>query len=157
MGFFVTTKVITSDIIEIPVEGKFGTCAAVVIAHGDVLVGVDMQQAKFEFVDHKACTAGIVLSPPESKSPRLDHDGTRVYNIKSTGMWYFFPDQGKEDWAVDKAMQEGQRRVEASAAEPGIIAASKKQAEQVLGCMFNEVGWKVTVRWADIVSDNSKH
>lgn len=149
MGFLVTTKIFTADIVETSLEGKVGTCTAIVIARGDVELGVDMQQAKFESVDYRGRSVVLLVPPPISNSPRLDFDRSTVYDIKTTGMWNLVPHSDIESLAVNKTMQDGQHRIVATAMEPTAIATSKKQAEQVLGCMFNQIGWKVTIHWTD--------
>lgn len=149
MGFLVTTKLFTADVVEESLEGKVGSCTAVVIARGDVEVGVDMQQAKFESVDPQARSAVLLLPPPTSNSPRLDHDRTHVYDVKTTGAWQLVPHGDVERMAIDKAMSDGQHRVGACATEPSVLAASKRQAEQVLGSMFDQIGWKVAICWTN--------
>ena len=102
------------------------------IIQGDALLAVDMSKAEVKDRDEKARTAAIVLPRPAVLSPRVNHERTQQWDIKSRS-WIRWP---ARSWATagpseQQAMREAQRLVERAAGtedEQGGGAAGRRRA-----------------------------
>ena len=144
-----TLRVDVADAIETEVKGYTGTIKAVLIVKGDVTVGVDLSQAKFLSIDEQARRAVLVLPPPRVQSVRLDHEHSKLVGVFSSGLWTITPGGGvAEAFVVNRAFRDGQRDVAKAADDPGLFERARKNTEQVLGCFFAAMAWRVEIRWS---------
>ena len=145
----VTTRVEVADVQETMLQGRVGSLKAVLLVKGDVLLGVDLSAAKFESIDEIRHTAVLVLPSPTVKSPRLDHERTKLFALSEAGLWRVTPGDAKADAElINRAHRDAQRYITAVAADPSLIDRSRRQAENVLTTFFKAVGWTVNVRWS---------
>jgi hypothetical protein len=117
---------------------------------GDFLLGVDLEEARFEAIDKEKHTAVLVLSQPRVKSPRVDHQRTRVYGVSTDGLWMLVPGDAGQCRAIDRAYEQAQRFVEEAAGDAKLIEQARRRAEQVLATFFAAMGWSVNVRWQSV-------
>jgi hypothetical protein len=118
------------------------------IITGDALLAVDMSQAEIKDLDEKTRTATIVLPRPAVLSPRVDHGGSRQWDIKSRS-WIPLAGAllGDRRAIEEQAMRQAQRLVERAAAAEDNAATARRGAEATLAEFYAAVGWRVSVRW----------
>ncbi len=87
MSELVTLRVPVSTVITSELAGYTGSTRCIVIVNGEVELGVDLEQARFEDIDTQARTATLVLPEPKTRAARLDHARTQVYSLDRHGLW----------------------------------------------------------------------
>jgi Protein of unknown function (DUF4230) len=148
LSSLVTTRVDVTDVLETQIAGRTGGMKVAIIVKGDFLVGVDLSRAGFESVDTSARTAVVVLPQPQTSSPRLDHERTKVFEVCESGLWQIAPGSGElSGILIDESYRQAQRRVVTTSKDSSLISCSRTRAEQVLRTCFEAAGWHVTVRW----------
>jgi hypothetical protein len=147
LSALVTTQIEVADLQETRLQGLTGGMRAVLVVKGDVLLTVDLQQARFEKVDPAARTAVLVLSKPKVQSPRVDEQRTRLVMLSSYGLWQVVPGDRASTDAVNQAYRSAQEQVAGAAMDPVLIARSQRQAESIVQCLFKVMRWDVVVRW----------
>ena len=153
MSCLVTSQVDVADIMETRVEetrveGFTGGVRMAIIVKGDFLLGTDLSQAKFVSVDEDNRSVVLMLPCPKTQSPRLNHDGTKVYRITETGLWLITPgDSQTIATLLNCAYREAQQFVIHAGKQPDLVLRAKQQAQQVLETFFTAVGWKITIQW----------
>lgn len=86
-----TVKVELADVRLTELKGKTGSLKAILIAHGQVTVGVDLSAARLEEVDPRQRTAVLILPQPKVLSVMLDHERTRLLGVWPSGLWTIVP------------------------------------------------------------------
>ena len=148
LSSLVTQRVDVAEACETTLEGYTGSIRAVLLAHGDVLLAVDLAGAKFEGVDPTARTAVIALPPPQVRSPRLDHRRTRLLAISESGLWQITPgDNRTSSTVIEQAYRQAQAAIARVGNDPDLLARARHQTERVLGAFFAATGWKIRVQW----------
>ena len=122
---------------------------AVLVVKGDLLLGSDLSRARLEAVDPARKTAVLVLPTPAVTSPRVDHERTRLFAVSESGLWQLAPGDAAQTAAVNEAYEQAQRLVAAAGRDPALLDRSRPQAERVLTCFYEALGWHVTVRWSN--------
>ena len=148
LSSLVTTRVEVADVQETRISGHTGGVRAVVVVKGDLLLSVDLARARLEAVDRTARTAVLVLPQPAAASPRVDHERTRLFEVREAGLWLIVPGDEARTEAVNRAFKEAQAVVAAVGEDPALRARAREQAERALGCFYDALGWRVTVRWS---------
>jgi hypothetical protein len=148
LSTLVTTRVEVADVQESRITGYTGGVRAVLLIKGDLLLGTDLSRARLEAVDPAARTAVLVLSPPAVTSPRVDHERTRLYAVNESGLWRVVPGDAAYAAAVNEAYIEAQHRVADVGEDVSVRDRSRRQAEQVLACFYETLGWRVKARWS---------
>jgi hypothetical protein len=144
----VTTRVEVADVLESDLDGYTGGMRVALLVKGDFLMGVDLSEARFEAVDDAARTAVLVLPQPRARSPRLDHEKTKVFAVSQSGLWQIAPGGGQATGKViDRGYREAQRLIAAAYEDPALVSRSRRQAEAVLATFFKAMGWEVSVKW----------
>ena len=118
------------------------------IIQGDALLAVDLSKAEVKDGDEKARTAAIVLPHPAVLSPRVNHERTQQWDIKSRS-WIPLAGSllGDRRAIEQRAMLEAQRLVERAAGTEDNKAAARQGVEGMLTEFYRGVGWQVSVRW----------
>lgn len=147
LASLVTTRVDVSDIQETEIQGHAGGIRAALLVKGDFLLGVDLSKAKFDSIDVQTHQAVLVLPQPRVSSPRLDHTRTRLFAVCESGLWQIVPGDRADTAVVNAAYRDAQQLVTQVSTHADLLDRSRRQAEQVLRCFFEALGWTVTVRW----------
>ena len=143
----VTLRVPISQIRSESLRGYLGGHTLTLAAHGDVLIGTDLEQAQFEQIDHGNKTLVLILPKPKALYARLDHEQTRVVAMNRHGLWVIaFGDAGGRV-LTNRAMRNAQRQLDKIGSDRNLIGRAQRRAEQILQGLFIRTGWKVTVRW----------
>jgi hypothetical protein len=118
------------------------------IITGDALLAVDMSAAEIRDRDEEARTATIILPRPAVLSPRVDHEGSRRWDIRSRS-WIPLAGAllGDRRAIEEQAMRQAQRLVERAAATEDNAATARHGAETALAEFYAAVGWRVSVGW----------
>jgi Protein of unknown function (DUF4230) len=144
LQYLVSTRVHVADVL----VGESRWLEGSWIIQGDALIGVDMSKAEIRDKDEKAHTAVIVLPQPTVISPRVNHEKSQQWDIKSRS-WIPLASQflGDRPAMEKQAMLEAQRLVERVAGSEDYKATARRGVEGMLGEFYRGVGWQVSVRW----------
>jgi hypothetical protein len=143
-----TMRINVADVVESDVSGYTGAMKAAIIVKGDVLLGVDLSQARLESVDRAGHTAVLVLPQPRPIELRLDHERSRVCVLCQTGLWQLAPGGGRTTAEViDRGYREAQRIIARAGDDPSLVPRARRHAEQAISAFFGATGWVVSVRW----------
>ena len=151
LAALLTNRVVVVDAVTISIAGYLGDLRAAVVVRGDAMITVDLTQARIEEVNHDARRAVIVLPSPHVESARVDHEGTRIVSVESSGLWTFISSDDGRAEVIDQAMRHAQQAVFKAAGEPAVLAEARTRAEMLIQSFFaSSLEWSVTVRWADL-------
>ena len=144
-----TLRIDVADVLVSRIDGMTGGVQLAMLVKGDVALGIDLSQARFEQVDNAHCTAVLILPPPQASCARVDHDRSRLFALTSDGLWAITP--GTRDYlaVVDKAMAEAQDLVATAARNNDADDRARRHAEILLNTFFRSIGWGVRIRWVD--------
>jgi hypothetical protein len=143
----VTLRVPVSTVVTTEIAGYTGSISCVIVVNGEVELGVDLEQARFEDIDPEARNATLVLPEPKTRAARLDHIRTHVYSVDRHGLWVLLPSDEPGRRIVNMGMNEAQNAVEAAARDAGLIGQARQRAEQVLRGALKTIGWAVDLSW----------
>jgi hypothetical protein len=118
------------------------------IVRGDALIGVDMSGAEIRGKDEKRRVAVVVLPSPSVLSPRVDHEATREWDVRSrTWVPLAAAVLGDREAMERGAMREAQRLVERAASSSDYRETARRDIEGTLKEFYGQVGWTITVQW----------
>ena len=141
-----TLKVEIADVTVTTIPGKTGSVRAILIAKGDITLGVDLAKASIHRTDASHIT--ITLPQPRVQMVRLDHDKTRLIDLQSRGLWSLIPTSSTVDTAImNQALRESQHIVEGAGNSPELFARCRLQTEQVLSVFLQLAGQTVECHW----------
>ncbi len=144
LKYLVSTRVHVADVL----VGESRWLEGSWITQGDALLAVDMKKAEIRNRDEKGRTAVIVLPQPAVLSPRVNHERTRQWDIKSSS-WIPLASLVLGDRAAmeKRAMLEAQQLVERAAGSEDNRAMARKAVEGMLAELYQGVGWEISVQW----------
>lgn len=129
------------------IEGNTAGATAAVLVKGDADIAVDLDQIQIVDRDDPKRTATLVIPTPRPDRPRVDHNRTKIYELRKTGLALINPfADPRADLLLD-SMRAAQEDVERAVQDAEFIAKAKEQAELLLVGFYKELGWEVTVRW----------
>ena len=109
LQYLVSTRVHVADVL----VGESRWLEGSWIIQGDALLGVDMSKAEIKDRDEKARTAVIILPQPAVISPRVNHERSQQWDIKSRSWIPMASTIFGDRQAMEKqAMLEAQRLIE---------------------------------------------
>jgi hypothetical protein len=151
-----TLQIDVADVLVSRIDGMTGGVQLAMLVKGDVALGIDLSQARFDKIDNAHCTAVLILPPPQASCARVDHDRSRLFELTSDGLWAITP--GTRDYiaVVDKAMAAAQDLVASAARDNDADERARRHAEVLLGAFFHSIGWLVNIRWSDETSSHTE-
>ena len=144
----VTLRIEVEEVLTTRVDGYAGGIQATILARGDVVLAVDLSEARLIEIDDDARTGVLLLPLPRPFNPRLDHQRTRVLSVERHGLWLVAPTLHPERAVIQAALQAAQQAVEKAAATSESDQRARRQAEQVLQPFCTSLGWTIQVRWS---------
>jgi hypothetical protein len=118
------------------------------IVQGDALLAVDMTKLEIKEKDEKSRTATIILPQPAVISPRINHQKSQQWDVKSRSWIPLASTLLGDRQALEKqAMLEAQRLVERVAGSDENRATACKSVEGMLAELYRGVDWTVSVQW----------
>ena len=145
----VTHRVSISDIVETQIVGHTGGIRAIVMVQGDVIMGVDLQQARVVSRDETRRHLILELPPPRASSPRVDHGRTRIYALDAWGLWCLVPGSAAQAAVADRAFRDAQGAVEKAGNDPGLIVQAQERTQRIVERFGRDLGWEIHVRWPE--------
>lgn len=131
------------------IEGRTRGARAAVLVKGDCDIAVDLDQIEIAAKDPRQRTATLVLPDPRPERPRVDHDRTRLYEVRKTGLALLNPLADPRPALLADCMRAAQAEVERAVADPEFVAQAREHAELLLRSFYRELDWDVTVRWKE--------
>jgi hypothetical protein len=106
------------------------------VAHGEVIAGVDLQKIQPEDIEVVSDTVIITMPEAEILSSKLDNDRTYVYD-RQTGIF------SKPDPNLESQMRSAaEEQIVQSAKEDGILQKAEDNAKQTLRSLVQGLGYK---------------
>lgn len=128
-------------------EGQNAGAVGIVLVRGDADMAVDLERIEIAACDPEQRAATLRIPTPRPERPRVDHERTRVYELRKTGLAAFNPfADPRVDILVD-TMRAAQTEVERAVQEEDFVAQAKAQAEMLLAAFYQKLGWSVAVEW----------
>ncbi len=138
-------RVRVSDVI----EGRNAGGRALVLVYGDADVAVDWQSARLVEVDDAARRLVIELPRPKPQRARVDHERTRVYEVRKIGLAAWNPLADPRPALLEDCMRAAQAAIEAAVGRETYVAQARAHTEVLLVEYHRALGWDVEVRWQD--------
>lgn len=138
----VTGRVLVVDVL----IGETDQCRGAWLIKGDALIAVDLDRAQITDKSEETRRATILLPKPEILQPRVDHERTRTWEVRSMAWLPWHADQDK---VRDAVMLQAQRLVSQAAGSKENIDQAKRAAEVIIRAFYGEFAWDVKVAWAD--------
>jgi hypothetical protein len=136
-----TLCVQVSEVQEVKVQGYLGAVHALVLVQGEVEIGFDLSEARFNNIDSSNRTATLLLPEPTLRRPRLDHEKTRIVAVWQTGLWRWVPGQGEVNREIiNQALQRAQHSLERPLTTE-LKSRSCRHATAVVDGFLNLLGW----------------
>jgi hypothetical protein len=126
--------------------GQSENSRGVWLLHGDALIATDLSKAVISEKDEAEKKAIIRLPQPVVVQARVNHEKTRVFEVKSTS---WLPWRSDQDELRDEVMLQAQRLVASAAGSKENIAEARRHAEAILSTFFEQLGWNVKVIWVE--------
>jgi hypothetical protein len=144
LQYLVSTRVHVADILVAESRWLEGSW----IIQGDGLLAVDMAKAEIKDRNEQAKTAVIVLPQPAVLSPRVNHQQTQAWDIKSRS-WVPLAGMvlGDRSAMETQAMLQAQQLVERAAGSGDNKAMARQGVEGMLTEFYRAVGWHISVQW----------
>lgn len=143
----VTLRVPVSDVQSAKLSGYTGTVRLVLLVHGHVDLGTDLDQAHFAKIDSKHHQATLVLPQPAVLSVVVDVDRTSIYTVDWTGLWHVLPGGGAERKLINQAMAKAKQDVGKAGDVKANLLQARQHAEAVIRRFCERLGWRVTIRF----------
>lgn len=135
-------EAVTSEI-----RGHTGGTTAIVLVHGTVSIGVDLEQARFVEVDQERRHVVLALPSPTLRRVSIDHQRSRVLSCQRDGLWGLAMGSAKEDQVIASALVRGQAHLEAIGSHDVYAVRARHHAEAVLAQFMHGLDWTVEVHW----------
>ena len=150
LQYLTTLRVNVADALVTELDGRVGAVKAVIVVRGEVTIGVDLSQARFDKLDFVRHSGLLVLPSPQLENSGLDHDKTKVVALCPSGLWMLTPGEGDADAAVtNSALWQAGEIMVAAANDPQNLLRARQQARQVIETFLAGIGWQIIVRWND--------
>ena len=115
------------------------------LLHGDVLLGVDMSQARYEMSDLEKRRVTISLPQPHLVASKVDHDQSRQLSVE-----HKVPFAGwlsNTDSLRNSVWSHAERRVRELGQTEESMQEARSNAEVVLIKFFDKLDWKLDIKW----------
>ncbi len=138
----VTSRVCIADVL----VGESDNSRGAWLIRGDGLIAVDLSKAIITERNDSAKQATIRLPQPAVILARIDHEKSRVWEMRTT-TW--IPWHAQPGRLLDEAMLQSQRMVTQAAGSKENIEQARRQAEVIIGALYEQVGWDVKIVWEE--------
>ncbi len=129
------------------IEGANAGAEGVVLVHGDADIAVDLDAIAIVERDDAARRAVVELPTPRPERPRVNHERTRLYDLRKTGLAAINPFADPRADLLADCMRAAQAEVERAVVSPDFVMQAKSRAEVLLAGFYRQTGWDVTIRW----------
>jgi hypothetical protein len=133
------------------IEGRSAGAEAAVFVRGDADLVVDLEQVEIVERDEAARVATVVLPRPHAERARVDHDRTRLYTLRETGLAAWNPFADARPVLLADAMRAAQEAVARAVRAEEFVVQAQQQAETLLRRYGGALRWDICVRWEDRV------
>lgn len=138
------TEVVTNEIM-----GLTGGTSVAVLVHGDVFLGVDLEQAELVEIDQDQQHIVLFLPVPEVRRAAIDHLTSQKIYSERHGLWRMAIGPASEDELIANAYKIGEQRLQDAAKRADLAGRAKRHAESVLRRFIDGTGWTLTISWSD--------
>jgi hypothetical protein len=143
-------SVVEADIAAITtasIAGYSGSVRCCVIAQGTARIGVDLDDALIERIDHDARQLAVRLPQPRVMAVRIDHEASQLYSLDRTGLWRLLPFATREGEVTATAWSKAERSLHDAAQQQELIRRARDRTERLLTAALAPLGWSATVAW----------
>jgi len=144
----VTAKLVVTELVTTTSAGHTGSMVVVVAAKGELVLGVDLQDAELVNVNQASRQATLVLPAPRLLDVHVDHGHSRVLMISSHGLWQLLPaDSAIDARLIDRAYAAAEQQLQTLQVPADALQRARRQAETVLQAFVGRLGWTLKFRW----------
>jgi hypothetical protein len=129
------------------IEGATAGAQAAVLVKGDADMAIDLDQIEVRARDGQSRTATLAIPTPQPERPRVDHDRTKIYELRKTGLALINPFADPRADLLADCMRAAQADVERAVQDAEFVTKAKEQTELLLRSFYREWGWEIAVRW----------
>lgn len=137
----VTSRVFIADVL----IGENDSYRGCWLVRGDAIIGLDLSRAAIIEKDDAAKHATIRLPQPVVILARVNHERSRVWEVRSTSWIPWHADRSAG--LLDEVMHQAQLMVTQVAGSKENIEQAKRSAEVIVGALYEHVGWAVSIDW----------
>lgn len=145
IGELVGLKVFIGDVLNLSDDrGFLKEVQGLWIIKGDALISTDMQKAQI-FMDKGNKVISLILDEPHVISPRVDHEKTKQYDLK-TGIFVSSKEQAE---LYQAAMKQAQQAIEYAASLDDFKKIAKENIESMIRIVikFSYPEWEIQIKW----------
>jgi hypothetical protein len=148
IGQLTTLTVHIADVLQAEDPSWFGYKAAWIVK-GDAQLSVDLEHAEITELPWATRRPRwqITLPAPQVISARVDHDETRIFDMRRK-IWVPWPSDRPQKM-LDEAMRHAQQLVRQKADDPRHHSLARKQAEIVLESFCRQLNVDVEIVWRE--------
>jgi hypothetical protein len=128
-------------------EGQNAGATGIVMVRGDADMAVDLDRIEIAVRDDAQRTATLRIPTPRPDRPRVDHDRTKLYELRKTGLAALNPFADPRADILADTMRAAQAEVERAVQDQEFVTQAKAQAEVLLGAFYQKLGWSISVDW----------
>lgn len=147
IAHLIALEVEATEIVATSIKGYTGSTSVVVLVHGTVSYGVDLDKARYVQTDPETRHLGLALPGPVVRQAAIDPDASRVLNCKRSGLWQLAIGPAREDEALISALAIGRDQLVHNASRDDLVNQSRRHAEAVLVQFVSEMDWMLEVHW----------
>jgi hypothetical protein len=129
------------------IEGTTSGAKAILLVKGDADIAVDLDHVEVAERDDQAHRLTLLLPTPKAERPRVDHDRTKIYELRKTGLAALNPFADPRQVLLEDCMRAAQTAVEKAVQADEFVTQAKERTEQLLVSYHRDMGWEVAVRW----------
>jgi hypothetical protein len=149
MGVLNTLAVQVEQTIEAHRTGLVGGVRCVLLARGEIILGVDLTTADLQ-ADTDPRTLTVTLSQPFITQSRLDHERSHILALERLSLWRLAMGDALEADVVQDALSTAQRELADYPLQFKHMQAARHEVEQVLHRMIEPTGWRCEVVWTQV-------
>ncbi len=136
MGKLELVKYSFRDVMEHKIEYDYWwDSKAILIISGEAIGCIDLEKVSSEDIVETEDTMYVRLPEPELCNYKINHQGSRIYDTKSYSM-----DKTK---LIGEAFKEAEKQIKRTALQSDILAQARRNGEQILRPLFQELSGKV--------------
>lgn len=140
-------RVPVQDIRHHSLSGMTGSIELLMVVHGHIQLGINLESARLIDVDPDRQFAKLELPMPEVLSVQLDVDRLDLYGVRRHGLWRLMPGSQLEADLITEALRQTQQSLCHTERSSTVMDTAKLNAERAVYRLSDSVGWRIDLSW----------